>query len=126
MQMIQTNKAPQAIGAYSQAIRAGNTIYLAGQIPLDSETNTLVNGTIDQQVDKVFENIQKIAEAAGGTLQNIVKLTVYLLDLSNIQAVNRAIEARFEQPFPARTSIQVFALPKESSVEIDAIMVLDV
>lgn len=123
-QVITTETAPAAIGSYSQAIKAGNTIYLSGQIPLDPETMTIVEGGINAQVEQVFENLQNVVVAAGGNMNAIAKLTVYLMDLSHITVVNEAIKNYFQQPYPARTSIQVAGLPKNSAVEIDAIMVL--
>lgn len=123
-QVITTETAPAAIGSYSQAIKAGNTIYLSGQIPLDPETMTIVEGGINAQVERVFENLQNVVVAAGGNMNAIAKLTVYLMDLSHITVVNEAIKNYFQQPYPARTSIQVAGLPKNSAVEIDAIMVL--
>lgn len=124
-QVVQTSKAPAAIGSYSQAMKVGQTVYLAGQIPLDANTMLLVEGGIENQVAKVFENISLVAEAAGGSVDDIVKLTVYLLDLSHITIVNQAIATRFKAPYPARTSIGVAALPKNAAVEIEAIMVLN-
>lgn len=122
-QAITTNKAPTAIGSYSQAVRAGNTVYLAGQIPLDPVSMELVKGDIRQQVNQVFENIKMVVEAANGTLDDVVKLTVYLMDLSIVTLVNEEIASYFSQPFPARTTIQVAGLPKGASIEVEAIMV---
>lgn len=121
-QVINTEKAPAAIGSYSQAVQAGQTVYLSGQIPLDPISMTLVEG-LQRQVDQVFENIKRVAEAAQGSLNDIVKLTVYLTDLSTVVTVNEAIARYFQQPYPARTTIQVQALPKGAPVEIEAIMV---
>jgi reactive intermediate/imine deaminase len=123
-QVIETQAAPAAIGSYSQAIKAVNTIYLSGQIPLDPVTMKIVEGGITAEVDQVFKNLQSVTKAAGGDLSSIVKLTVYLMDLNNIAVVNEAIKKYFKLPFPARTSIQVAGLPKNSAVEIEAIMVL--
>jgi reactive intermediate/imine deaminase len=123
-QVIETQAAPAAIGSYSQAIKAVNTIYLSGQIPLDPVTMKIVEGGITAEVDQVFKNLQSVTKAAGGDLSSIVKLTVYLMDLNNIAIVNEAIKKYFKLPFPARTSIQVAGLPKNSAVEIEAIMVL--
>jgi reactive intermediate/imine deaminase len=123
-QIIDTETAPAVIGSYSQAIKSGNTVYLSGQIPLDPESMTLVAGGIKAEVERVFENLKNVATAAGGNLNAITKLTVYLMDLSNITIVNEAIKKYFQTPYPARTSIQVAGLPKNSAVEIDAIMVL--
>ena len=122
-QVIQTNKAPAAIGSYSQAVEAGKTVYLSGQIPLDPLSMQLVEGDIREQVNQVFRNIKAVVEAASGTLDQVVKLTVYLIDLSHVVAVNEAIADYFTQPYPARTTIQVSALPKNSTVEIEAVLV---
>jgi reactive intermediate/imine deaminase len=121
--VIETSAAPAAIGSYSQAIKSGQTVYLSGQIGLDPAKMT-VTGDINTQVDTVFKNLKTVAEAAGGNLDGITKLTVYLIDLKNIGVVNDAIKKYFKTPFPARTSIQVVALPKDALVEVDAIMVL--
>ena len=121
-QAIHTDKAPAVIGNYSQAINAGNIVYLSGQIPLDPKTMLLISHDAKEQIDQVFKNIKNLAEAAGGNLEKIVKLTVYLTDLSAISIVNEAIAQYFKQPYPARTSIQVHALPKGASIEVDAIM----
>jgi reactive intermediate/imine deaminase len=123
-QAIHTPKAPTAIGSYSQAIRAGNTIYLSGQIPLDPETQTLVQGDITTQITRVFENMKMVAEAANSSLDAVVKLTVYLMDLSHITSVNEIMASYFKTPFPARTTIQVAALPKQAQVEVEAILVV--
>jgi reactive intermediate/imine deaminase len=122
--MIETSDAPAAIGSYSQAIKSGQTVYLSGQIPLDPKTMTLVTGDIHAQVECVFKNLKTVAEAAGGNMNGITKLTVFLMDLKNITVVNEAIKKYFKTPYPARTSIQVAGLPKDSLVEVDAIMVL--
>lgn len=121
-QAIHADQAPAAIGSYSAAIKAGHTVYLSGQIPLNPQTMQLVDGDIRQQVEQVFLNIKNVAAAAGMTLDAVVKLTVYLMDLSHIAVVNEAIARHFSQPYPARTSIQVSALPKSAAVEIDAIL----
>lgn len=122
--VISTTDAPQAIGTYSQAIKVGNTVYLSGQIPLDPVTGKLLTGDIDEQINRVFENLAAVAEAAGGSLQDIVKLNVYLTDLANFQGVNEAMASLFKQPYPARAAIGVASLPKGAEVEIDAVMVL--
>lgn len=124
-QDIQTNNAPSAIGSYSQAIVAGKTVYLSGQIPLDASTQTLIEGDITAQVTKVFDNLQAVAEAAGGSLDNVVKITVFLVNLPNLAVVNEVMHKYFNKPFPARTSIEVSALPKGAAVEVEAIMVLN-
>jgi reactive intermediate/imine deaminase len=120
---IHTKKAPEAIGSYSQAIEAGNTIYLSGQIPLDPQTMALVAGNALQNVLQIFENMQAVLQAANSSLDDVVKLTVYLTELSDVTAVNEGIAQYFKQPFPARTTIQVSALPKNATVEIEAIAV---
>lgn len=122
-QIIKAPKAPAAIGSYSAAIKTGNTVYLSGQIPLDPESMKLVSGGIKAEVDQVFKNLQHVAEAAGGSVDHIVKLSVFLMDLSHITVVNELIQQYFKEPFPARTSIQVSALPKGAMVEMDAIMI---
>lgn len=122
---IQTNNAPAAIGNYSQAIQVGNTFYFSGQIALDPMTSQLVSNNIQAQAIKIFENLKAVAEACSGTLNNIVKLNIFLTDINNLSEVNEVMSNYFEKPFPARTSIQVSALPKGASLEIDAVMVLD-
>ena len=124
MQVIQTDKAPAAIGSYSQAIKAGSVVYLSGQIPLDPNTMQLVDGGITAEVARVFENLKAVAEAAGGDLDHVVRITVYLLDLTHVPVVNEVMKTYFKKAFPARTTFGVAALPKEASVEIDAVMVL--
>ena len=122
--IIQTDKAPQAIGTYSQAIKVGNTVYLSGQIPLDPATMTLVKGEISIQIRQVFNNLKAVAEAAGGNFFDIVKLTVFLTDLAHFPIVNEIMGEYFNQPYPARAAVGVAALPKAAAVEMDAIMVL--
>ncbi|HSP58134.1 MAG TPA: RidA family protein [Halomonas sp.] len=122
--VINTDKAPAAIGPYSQAIKAGNTVYLSGQIPLDPSTMTLVEGDIEAQARQVFRNLQAVCEEAAGTLQDVVKLNLYLVDLDNFAIVNRVMEEFFAMPFPARAAVGVRALPKGSQVEAEAVMVL--
>jgi reactive intermediate/imine deaminase len=124
-QAIQTSNAPSAIGSYSQAIVAGKTVYLSGQIPLDATTQTLIEGDIAAQVTKVFDNLKAVAMAVGGSLDNVVKITVFLVDLPNLAVVNEVMHNYFSKPFPARTSIEVSALPKGAAVEVEAIMVLN-
>ena len=123
-QIVGTNKAPRAIGAYSQAIKAGNTVYLSGQIPLNPETMEMVDGDFKQHVRQVFENISAVAQAAGGSLMQIVKLTVYIIDMENFAAVNDVMQEFCEEPYPARVVVSVRQLPKSALVEMDAIMVL--
>lgn len=121
---ISTDTAPQAIGAYSQAIRAGNTVYLSGQIPLDPVSMTLVSTDIEPQIDQVFRNLAAVAAAAGGSLDDAVKLTVYLVDLGHFPQVNEAMTRLFKAPYPARATVQISALPKGALVEVDAVLVL--
>ncbi len=124
-QRIQTDKAPKAIGSYSQAIRTGETVYLSGQIPLDPASMKVLDGSIEQQIERVFENLAAVAEAAGGSLANVAKLTVYLTNLDHFPRVNEVMAQFFEEPYPARAAIGVAALPLGVPVEIDAILVLD-
>jgi len=121
---IATPHAPQAIGTYSQAIRAGNTVYLSGQIPLDPATGELVTGDIEAQVRRVFDNLRAVAQAAGGDLSHVVKLTVYLTDLAHFALVNRVMAEYFSQPYPARAAVGVAALPRGAAVEMDGILEL--
>ena len=121
---ISTPHAPQAIGTYSQAMRTGNTVYLSGQIPLDPATGELVGGDMEAQVRRVFENLKALAVAAGGGLDNAVRVTVYLTDLQHFALVNRVMAEYFSQPYPARAALGVAALPKGAAVEIDAILEL--
>ena len=120
---ISTPDAPGAIGTYSQAVRCGDTIYLSGQIGLDPATMLLVEG-IDAQVKRVFDNLKAVAEAAGGSLDDAAKLTIYLTDLGHFAKVNEIMAARFKQPFPARATYQVAGLPKGGRIEIEAVIVL--
>lgn len=124
-QIIQTADAPQAIGTYSQAIRvsAGETVYLSGQIGLDAVTMQMVNG-IEAQIQQVFLNLKAVATASGGSLQDIVKLNIYLTEMDNFAMVNEKMASYFDQPYPARAAIGVKALPRDALVEMDAIMVL--
>lgn len=122
--VINTDKAPAAIGTYSQAIKAGDTVYMSGQIPLDPKSMELVEG-FEAQTVQVFENLKAVAEAAGGTFQNIVKLNIYLTDLGNFATVNEVMSRYFQQPYPARAAIGIATLPKGAQVEMDAVMVLD-
>ena len=123
-QIISTDRAPQAIGTYSQAVRAGNTVYLSGQIALDPATMTLVDGDIDAQIRRVFDNLAAVAEAAGGGFRNVVKLNVFLTDLGHFARVNDIMAEYFQQPYPARAAIGVAALPRGAGVEMDAVLVL--
>ena len=123
-QPIQTANAPAAIGPYSQAIRAGNTIYLSGQIPLNPATMELVKGDIRAQIRQVFDNLAAVAEASGGTLANAVRLTVYLTDLVHFPLVNEIMAEYCKEPYPARAAIGVAQLPRGAAVEVDGILVL--
>ena len=120
---VATEKAPAAIGTYSQAVACGDTVYLSGQIPLVPGSMTLVEGDIAAEVGQVLDNLAAVAEAAGGSLDQMVKLTVYLTDLGDFGTVNEVMLARFTEPFPARAAIEVAGLPKGARVEIDGIMV---
>jgi reactive intermediate/imine deaminase len=122
-QTIRTAAAPAAIGTYSQAIRAGNTVYLSGQIPLDPTTMELVGESVEAQIRQVFDNLSAVAQAAGGSLADVVKLTVYLTDLANFAAVNEIMATYFKEPYPARAAIGIASLPRSAAVEIDAILV---
>ena len=122
--IIKTDLAPAAIGTYSQAVKVGDTVYLSGQIPLDPTNMELVAG-VEAQIRRVFTNLSAVAEAAGGDLNDIAKLNIFLTDLSNFALVNQVMAEFFQEPFPARAAIGVAALPKGSAVEMDAVMVLD-
>ena len=124
-QIIQTDKAPAAIGPYSQAVRAGDTVYLSGQIPLDPSTGLLVEGDIAVQARRSFENLKAVCEAAGGSLGDIARLGLYLTDLDNFAAVNAVMSEFFKAPYPARSTIGVSGLPRGAGFEVDAVMVLD-
>jgi reactive intermediate/imine deaminase len=124
-EIIKTDKAPQAIGTYSQAVKTGNTVYLSGQIPLVPETMELVEGDMRAQITRVFDNLAAVAEAADGSLQEVAKLNVFLTDLSHFPLVNEVMAQYFEEPYPARAAIGVAALPKGADVEMDAVMELD-
>jgi reactive intermediate/imine deaminase len=121
---IHSDNAPAAIGTYSQAIQAGNLVFLSGQIPLVPATMEVVAGDFEARTRQVFENLQAVAGAAGGSLNDIVKLTIFLTDLGNFATVNTVMESFFEQPFPARAAVEVSALPKGVDVEADAILAL--
>ena len=122
-QTIQTHGAPQAIGAYSQAVRAGNTVYLSGQIGLDPQTMVLADG-VDAQIQQVFCNLRAVAAAAGAALDDAVKVTVFLTDMVNFARVNEAMAQFFAQPYPARAAVGVASLPRGALVEIEAILVV--
>ncbi|WP_070885846.1 RidA family protein [Pseudomonas sp. D1-3] len=122
--VINSDKAPAAIGTYSQAIKAGNTVYLSGQIPLNPKTMELVEG-FEAQTVQVFENLKSVIEAAGGSFNDVVKLNIFLTDLSHFATVNEVMGRYFQQPYPARAAIGVAALPKGAQVEMDGILVID-
>ena len=119
---ISTDQAPAAIGTYSQAVEADGTIYLSGQIPLVPSTMEMVEGDTRRQIEQIFDNLRAVAQAANGDLDDIVKLTVYLVDLADFGLVNEVMASRFSSPYPARAAVQVAALPRGARVEIDAIM----
>jgi reactive intermediate/imine deaminase len=122
--IINTDKAPKAIGTYSQAVKVNNTVYLSGQIPLDPETMTLVDGDFTAQAHQVFKNLKAVCEAADGSLADIVKLNLFLTDLNNFAIVNDVMAQYFAEPYPARAAIGVKELPKDAVVEADGIMVI--
>ena len=123
-QAIHSDAAPAAIGTYSQAIRVGNLVFLSGQIPLEPESMQIVDGDFEARARRVFDNLNAVAAAAGASLDNIVKLTVFLTDLENFAIVNKVMEDYFQQPFPARAAVGVASLPKGADVEADAILAL--
>jgi reactive intermediate/imine deaminase len=122
--IIQTNKAPAAIGTYSQAVKVQDTTYISGQIPLDPTTMTLVEGDFAAQAHQVFKNLEAVCEAAGGNLQCIVKLNIFMTNLDNFPIINDVMAQYFEKPYPARAAVGISALPKGADVEADAIMVV--
>ncbi|CAN8139546.1 RidA family protein [Thiomicrorhabdus sp. 6S2-11] len=123
-QVISTDKAPQAIGTYSQAIRYDNTVYLSGQIALIPETMELAEGDISERIHQVFKNLSAVCEAAGGSLQDIVKLNIFLTDMSHFATVNEIMAQYFKEPYPARAAVAVKELPKGTDVEMDGVMAL--
>ena len=122
--IIRTSAAPAAIGTYSQAVKVGNTVYLSGQIPLDPASGEMVAGEVRVQITRVFDNLVAVAGAAGGSLQDVVKLNVFLTDLKNFPQVNEIMAQYFQEPYPARAAVGVAALPRAAQVEMDAVMVL--
>ncbi len=122
--IIQTERAPAAIGTYSQAVRAGNTLYVSGQIPLDPANGYLVSGDIDAEIRRVFDNLRAIVEAAGANMDRVVKVTVFLTDLVHFPRVNEIMATYFDQPYPARAAVGVAALPKGARVEMECIVEL--
>ncbi len=123
--IIQTDRAPQAIGTYSQAVKVDNTVYISGQIPLDPASMEVVAGGTEAQITRVFDNLSAVAEASGGSLKDVVKLTIFLTDLSCFPSVNEIMARYFSEPYPARAAIEVSALPKAVEVEMDAVLVLE-
>lgn len=121
-QIIETSKAPKAVGPYSQAVRHGDLVFLSGQVALDPATGQLVGGGIDAQTRQVFRNLQAVCEAAGGGLEGILKLTIFLTDLGNFATVNEIMAATFSTPYPARATIEVSALPLGAEVEMEAVL----
>ena len=123
---ISTERAPAAIGPYSQAVRAGNTVYFSGQIPLDPATGDIVGvGDVEAQARRAFDNLKAVAEEAGGSLDKVVRLGLYLTDLAEFAKVNAVMQDYFKAPFPARSTIEVSGLPKGANFEVDAVMVID-
>jgi reactive intermediate/imine deaminase len=123
--IIHTDDAPQAIGTYSQAVKVDNTVYISGQIPLDPASMEVVGGGIEAEITRVFDNLKAVATASGGSLADVVKLNIFLTDLSNFPTVNEIMAQYFEQPYPARAAIGVAALPKGVGVEMDAVLVIE-
>ncbi|MBA2237226.1 MAG: RidA family protein [Lysobacter sp.] len=123
-QIVHTDQAPAAIGPYSQAVRAGDTVYLSGQIPLDPASGKLVEGDIGAQVRRAFDNLQAVCTAAGGSLDQVVRLGLYVTDLSDFAAVNDVMAEYFQAPYPARSTIEVAGLPRGAAFEVDAVLVL--
>jgi reactive intermediate/imine deaminase len=122
---IHTDMAPQAIGTYSQAVRCGDSVYLSGQIPLVPQTMEMVDGGMEAQIRRVFDNLSAVAAAAGGSLADVVKLNIYLVDLGQFALVNQVMAGYFKEPYPARAAVGVAALPRDAQVEMDAVMVLE-
>jgi reactive intermediate/imine deaminase len=121
-QSIHTDRAPQAIGTYSQAVRAGDTVYLSGQVPFDPATMQVVGGSVEAQIKRVFENLKAVAEAAGSSLADAVKLTIFLTDLAHFPQVNEIMATYFSKPYPARSTIGVAALPRGALIEIECVL----
>lgn len=123
-EIIKTKDAPAAIGTYSQAVKVGGTVYLSGQIPLVPQTMEMITGDVRAQITRVFDNLSAVAKAAGGSLQDVVKLNVYLTDLANFPLVNEIMAQYFKEPYPARAAVGVASLPRGAAVEMDAVMVV--
>jgi reactive intermediate/imine deaminase len=124
--IITTDQAPEAIGTYSQAVKVGSTVYLSGQIALDPETMTMVEGDTEVEIRRVLDNLQAVARAAGGSLDNMVKLNVYLVDLASFALVNQVMAEYFHEPYPARAAIGVASLPRDANVEMDGVLELGI
>ena len=124
-QIIATTDAPAAIGPYSQAVRAGNTVWLSGQIPLDPASGEIVDGGFEAQVERAFANLDAVVRAAGGRLSQVVKLTLFLTDLGQFATVNAIMQRHFEAPYPARSTVGVASLPRGAQFEVEAVLVLD-
>ncbi len=124
-EIIKTDQAPQAIGTYSQAVKFGTTVYLSGQIALDPRTMTLVDGDTETEIRQVLDNLQAVARAAGGSLDDMVKLNVFLVDLGNFALVNQIMAEYFDQPYPARAALGVASLPRNAGVEMDGVLELE-
>jgi len=122
-EIIATDKAPNAIGTYSQAVKCDNTVYISGQLPMNPQTMTLIDGDLSDQIEQIFDNLEAITQAAGGTLADIVKLNVFLTDMADFPILNQVMEKRFTQPYPARAAVAVKSLPKDARIEIEAVMV---
>ena len=123
--VIHTDRAPQAIGTYSQAVQCGDTVYLSGQIPLVPDTMEMVEGNMEAQIRRVFDNLSAVADATGGSLADIAKLNIFLTDLGHFPLVNQVMADYFQEPYPARAAVGVAALPKGAAVEMDAVLVLN-
>jgi reactive intermediate/imine deaminase len=123
--IIKTDNAPQAIGTYSQAVKVDNTVYISGQIPLDPVSMEIVEGGVDAQITRVFDNLKAVAQASGGSLGDVVKLNIFLTDLSCFPTVNEIMARYFAEPYPARAAVEVSGLPKGVAVEMDAVLVLE-
>jgi len=123
--IIKTDSAPQAIGTYSQAVKVDNTVYISGQIPLDPASMEIVEGGVDAQITRVFDNLEAVAQASGGGLGDVVKLNIFLTDLGCFPTVNEIMARYFAEPYPARAAVEVSALPKGVAVEMDAVLVLE-
>ena len=123
-EIIKTDQAPQAIGTYSQAVKIGSTVYLSGQIALDPRTMTMIEGDTEAEIRRVFDNLRAVATAAGGSLNDMAKLNVFLVDLANFALVNQIMAEYFSEPYPARAAIGVAALPRDASVEMDGVLEL--